>query len=451
VSESLRIILFTFLGILALNIVVTLLQMREAKDRAIAKTSLVLWTMTVALFLIAGLLSQTMGPTTTLGFSLDFLQSIALVRFSELTLETRNPRKQFWIVFGVSMVLFALFAAAGASFAVYTFPIAFGVAFPLFWLVYTALKEKRWKQLSVAAKMFIAACAIFAVHHLDFPFLRPNPDAAIFGAALMLAIMQLFSVIMPTLAHEARSRNYEEELKREVDLKTQMLLSSSKMVALGEMAGGVAHEINSPLTIITHYVSFLQEYLEQPDFDRAVLDKRLKTINQTAWRIAKIINGLRTFSRDSELDPPTTTTVQALIDETMGLCSEKFKTHGIEIRILPFDPSLTVKCRSVQVSQVLLNLLNNAYDAIRDLPERWIELRAEQLGNMVRISITDSGNGIPAEVREKIFQPFFTTKPVGQGTGLGLSVSAGIMQAHGGKIWVNAAAPHTEFVFSLPA
>lgn len=110
-----------------------------------------------------------------------------------------------------------------------------------------------------------------------------------------------------------------------------------------------------------------------------------------------------------------------------------------------------LNCRGVQISQVLLNLLNNAFDAIELLPEKWIKLDAMKMEDTIVIHVTDSGHGIPEEEREKIFQPFYTTKPIGKGTGLGLSLSRKIVQDHKGTLTLDTNSAHTRFVIKIPA
>ena len=102
------------------------------------------------------------------------------------------------------------------------------------------------------------------------------------------------------------------------------------------------------------------------------------------------------------------------------------------------------------MSQVLLNLLFNARDAVRDLKDKWVRLEVMNLSDFVEFSVTDSGTGISNAVRERIMQPFFTTKDVGQGTGLGLSISRGIVEAHGGRLYYDEKSQHTRFVFVIP-
>jgi signal transduction histidine kinase len=99
---------------------------------------------------------------------------------------------------------------------------------------------------------------------------------------------------------------------------------------------------------------------------------------------------------------------------------------------------------------VILNLLNNSVDAISELKEKWIEIVVAETASCIEVKITDSGRGIPKEIQNKIFNPFFTTKVVGKGTGLGLSISKGIIEAHGGHFQINNECPNTQFVIQLP-
>lgn len=111
---------------------------------------------------------------------------------------------------------------------------------------------------------------------------------------------------------------------------------------------------------------------------------------------------------------------------------------------------LEVECRPTQISQVILNLLNNAHDAIGSLEEKWVMVSVTEIENDIEIRVTDSGSGIPEHVRMKIMEPFFTTKPVGKGTGLGLSVSLGILKAHRGSLVVDTESKNTCFVLRFP-
>jgi len=228
------------------------------------------------------------------------------------------------------------------------------------------------------------------------------------------------------------------------------LIHSEKMSALGEMAGGIAHEINNPLTVIELNASQLKTMLARGERDLANLAKYTDRISGTVQRIAKIVRGLKAFARDGEGDPFEVSSVEALVREAFDFCQVRFQEHSVDFQMPSAIGNVMIESRSVQLSQVFLNLLNNAFDAVQSQPDAWVRVEVQEAGENVEISIIDSGSGIPSAVAEKIMQPFFTTKELGKGTGLGLSVSQSIVKGHNGKIYLDSSHPHTCFVVRLP-
>jgi signal transduction histidine kinase len=141
--------------------------------------------------------------------------------------------------------------------------------------------------------------------------------------------------------------------------------------------------------------------------------------------------------------------VALIVRDTVELCTERFRQHNIDLVIDPIEPGLYVECRGVQIAQVLLNLLSNAHDAVDGARERRVRIAVDNDDRDVRIAVSDSGPGIPPEIRARIMEPFFTTKEIGKGTGLGLSVSKGIAEAHGGRLALDPEARETRFVLTL--
>jgi C4-dicarboxylate-specific signal transduction histidine kinase len=237
---------------------------------------------------------------------------------------------------------------------------------------------------------------------------------------------------------------------KKLDQERAKAVANSKMASLGEMASGVAHEINNPLTIILNRANQLKSRLCSQDFEKEWAIGELVKIENTVERIAKIIRGLRAFSRNADNDPMIHCEVNSIIDETLELCLEKFKRYGVDFRVQGSDRVFTLNCRPSQISQVLLNLFNNSFDAIVNTNDPWIELNVSARKGVIRLRVTDSGHGIPSQIADRMMDPFFSTKEVGRGTGLGLSISKGIIEEHGGRLWFDREFANTSFVVEIP-
>lgn len=247
-----------------------------------------------------------------------------------------------------------------------------------------------------------------------------------------------------------RSEIYRQrEIIKQQELQ---IIQASRLASLGEMAAGVAHEINNPLAILSASAKILNKLANKDDLDRGLIFEIVEDINHTVKRIAQIVGAMRNLSRESRNFEKRSVKLQVILDEVISLCENRFKTSSVELR-LKISPDLLEKyisCDQVQFSQVLVNLLNNSYDAVNGLRESWVEIGFIGNHETHSLTITDSGNGIPESVFKKIFDPFFTSKELGKGTGLGLSISKTIMEKHGGSIAVDRAHPHTRFVLTLP-
>jgi len=230
----------------------------------------------------------------------------------------------------------------------------------------------------------------------------------------------------------------------------QALISSAKLSSLGEMAGAIGHEINNPLTLIIGYVEDLRRKMNRKPMDKMKINLTLEKLEKTTWRIAKIVKGLKSFAREGDADPFQEVSAKSILEDTLELCSQRFKHHDVDLIVCEFPLPITFDCQKTQFEQVVLNILNNAFDAVVDLSEKWVKINVSCDPNTVWLTITDSGPGISKEIVDKIHQPFFTTKIVGKGTGLGLSISKGIIEQHGGHLCVDQSSPNTKFVIELP-
>ncbi len=257
--------------------------------------------------------------------------------------------------------------------------------------------------------------------------------------------------------YKEKMENWTKSLEEEVQKKTaeiykaqEHLINTEKLASLGRMAAGVAHEINSPLTGI---VTFAHLMLKRTPPENTQDMEDLNVIIDQAERCSKIIKGLLGFSRKTSSEK-SLINLNTLLENTLAMVRHQSKFYNIlfDLQLDSAIPQVNVDPNQIQ--QVFLNLLINAADAMEKkgkiiLATRLVENNGARF---VELEVTDSGPGIPEEMRSKIFEPFFTTKPAGKGTGLGLAVSYGIIKKHEGTIFIKSAPDSgSSFYIQLPA
>lgn len=266
--------------------------------------------------------------------------------------------------------------------------------------------------------------------------------------------------------------NLEKTVKRRTDElreKDLQLIQSGKLATLGEMATGIAHEINQPLGAISLIVQGLQKAKEVDKLSDSMLDDKLKSIHSQVDRINKIIQHLRVFGRNAS-DEGDKININKPMTDVFDLIGRQLEHHCVTVEF-HLDNGLYVFADTNRLEQVFLNIISNARDAL-DIQEKtvnqfrqisnppaWVTnwekkiiIRSYQKVNRVIVDIEDNAGGIPKHVLDKIFEPFYTTKEVGKGTGLGLYISYGIIRELGGEIQVNTTTGvGTVFSVILPA
>nr|WP_315411833.1 PAS domain-containing protein [uncultured Pseudomonas sp.] len=241
----------------------------------------------------------------------------------------------------------------------------------------------------------------------------------------------------------------------EVRRSQQQLTQSAKMATLGEMATGLAHEINQPLNVMRMAIVNVLKRLGNGDAQIDYLTEKLQRIDAQVQRAARVVDHMRVFGRRSEIEQQPFDPSQA-VEGTLSLLGEGLRGKGVDLRVTPADFSVQVKGYADQLEQVLINLMVNARDALLGKREKdpqfrpWIAVHCEHDSRHVRIWVDDNGGGIDPRLLERIFEPFFTTKPIGVGTGLGLSVSYGIVENMGGRLSVTNGEQGARFCVELP-
>src|SRR5690242_15187755 len=235
-----------------------------------------------------------------------------------------------------------------------------------------------------------------------------------------------------------------DDITQRVSLEEQ-LVQNEKLTSLGLLAAGVAHEVNTPLAVISNYIQMLAKQIPPDDPRQKTIDRIVK---QT-FRASEIVNNNLNFSRTGAAQL-TEEDLNAILEETLTLVQHPFKTAQVSVIKYYKEDLPPVLGSNTRLQQVFLNLLMNARDAMPS--GGMLEVRTAAHNGSVEVELTDNGAGIPAEHLHKIFDPFFTTKPTGRGTGLGLSVSYGIIKEHAGKVDVKSTpGKGTSFRLEFPA
>lgn len=249
-------------------------------------------------------------------------------------------------------------------------------------------------------------------------------------------------LILNDVTEQVHTRNIIEEQRRDIE-------NASRMSELGMLSSGIAHEIKTPLAVISVGTQQLKMLLQEPIRENVSINKNLDIILRNVQRMTDIIKSLQNLSRGSGQDPFSRVPATRVVGDAVDLCRYRFLKSGTPLQVSGVK-DIHLECRPTQISQVLINLLNNAHDAVESLQEKWVHVEVKEEGDMVVISVTDSGNNLDADIMEKLFQPFFTTKTNGKGIGIGLNISKRIIDSHNGHFEIDGTSPNTRFIVRLP-
>jgi len=265
---------------------------------------------------------------------------------------------------------------------------------------------------------------------------------------------------LPLTSHDEigeLARSFDQMRHQLEDKEQQLILSQSrthhanKMASLGEMASGMAHEINTPIQTINLIAQRVQRQLNK-DVATEDIDDSMNKISDSVKKITSIIDSLRKVSRSTDEQDFSDHKIQEIVDDAINITIERFKVNNIDFKVDFHDisPETLIHCQGIQISQVIINLINNANDAVQNLDKKWIRVDITKAADVLQIAVTDSGLTQSIKNQDKLFEPMYTTKDIGKGTGLGLNISREIINSHKGKLFLDQHSVNTCFVIQLP-
>lgn len=265
-----------------------------------------------------------------------------------------------------------------------------------------------------------------------------------------LELFHFHSANIATFAIIGVSAKSTFRYKNEVSKLTNDLILQSKMAALGEMAGGISHEINNPLAIIKGAVEQIKRVGPDSSEDKEKFNNLTDKISRMVERITVVTGGLKEFSQDTADQNLHLHDLNTIIAEGIKMCMRRFPNSNVEISFTPPEyPSLCL-CKRNQIIEIVLNLCTNAVEATIEKEAPMVHISLTKNDTQYSLSISDNGDGVSEAISGKVMEPFVTTKDIGKGLGLGLSISHGFSRVNGGELSYYRDGQLTHFVLTLP-
>lgn len=242
----------------------------------------------------------------------------------------------------------------------------------------------------------------------------------------------------------------KQKIQYELDLERQKKVHLSKMASLGEVAGNLAHEINTPLATLKLSSEGIEKAIGNSD--TKMCNEFLKCINQSLVRMSAIVDAFKRYTRiDDMTQVKELSSLNNIVNDVMEICAPDLRSRGIKLEIKTARSDIFLECCAGSISQVIINLITNARDAVKRSYSPWIRIEVDNFNDTAILRVIDSGNGIESKFQDKIFNPFFTTKPRGEGSGIGLGIVKEIVAAHQGNVQYCLKGGHTCFEVTFPS
>ena len=318
------------------------------------------------------------------------------------------------------------------------FPVAFGT-----FVVFDDSETGSRIFFSVLTILMIVLSHLLVTY--DYPQDQFKP---FFFLHIVVSFVLSYGLVLYYVSSALLTRRELEGALRDLSESQEQLRIKSRLSAIGEISGVIAHEVNNPLAVVLAHAETGMEKARDPINNQEVVQKSFEAILTGAKRISGLISSLRSTLVSQGLEREGVVPLVELVENTLKLYSPIFEKKGVRVEsdLVPAN----VKCRAGELQQVWMNLIQNSLDAIARQPDPFIRIRSQLDGERVRVYITDSGPGISPQVAVALGSPFFSTKGPGIGTGIGLNISKRIIESCGGELRYEPSEPHTTFMIELP-
>lgn len=447
--NTLQVLSIVCLAISLLNILVASIQYSTEKGLA-QRTILFYWLGSTISAIIQGFFPDNDMRLVLVSGTGTFISNYFLGSFWGQLHGVKISLKKLILIFIFTYMLSFLFSLTGyLSFGWYALPCLLGCIAPLPAYLWVVRKSKA--NLTITQKIFFVTAVLMTLHYLDWSFFKERSDLFIVGLSIAILILFLLSILTPMLASEyyliKRNNQLEQEVNQKVNQITQIeqrLWESNKLASLGRMAGGVAHELNSPLTAIRISAQAIENNLEPNTANYEKVKNWAQKITIIVDRIAEITSKLRIYANDLQINTNEETSIVDIVDSAAMTLKHNFELSNIDFTIVHKNQDAKLRASKNNLKSVVEHLLKNSIRAYKNIQNPWIKVVTETKENNLFISIIDSGSGVPKNIRSQIFDPFFTTLDLGEGMGLGLSVSQGIINQLGGTISLVSSKPEDD-------
>lgn len=347
----------------------------------------------------------------------------------------------------VGIPLFVLFTISAIFLSLFFVPYSPGVSIMLVPMVglpilFISPKQKVIRTFSIIVCIVFYFYAEFNISPSQKMLLKIDWPGSILMSSLSFIFIILQYKFWEVINLSSRHKLIEQQ---------GQLTASAQLSDLGIMSTGIAHEINNPLTIIQALNYKMFKCIDVlPAKCKANMVDGLARQKKSIVRINKIVIGLRILSRNSENDPMLMENLHHIIQESIAFCYENAKSRGIDVTIENDNFDVEILCQRIQFEHVILSLLTNSLEAISDQKNPWVKIVVNSNDDEVIIRVIDCGDGIKDEIKGDILVPFFTTKSIGKGLGLGLYISSQVIEKYKGELTFSAGEEHTCFQIKLP-